>query len=350
MDYFSFLKRDYLVSNKLKNVINFVPLIIVGQNYYIIFFRRINEKMKYLKMVPFFLVMITILFLQLFQNQFQSIQEKLVLESNALLSSQHILAEETTYSYWESSQKLDDHFRIYGTLDDTTEQKIMAFYSTDYSSDQFPISEGLFFDKENSKQAIVGNNVQTTVNNGVEYFKYNNTNYQVIGKLGISDDSPLKNFIVINDSTLLSTPNIKLVFDGPDINKISWLKGKPMENKGVERWFNINFLSKWIKWTTIIVITFSSILASYFYTIVTKEARCAKFQIGISIKNILKADILLLTIIVLLMGMATIFIIKLYLLRLPILNILISYLILYTGLIVPHIMQSIYQITKERFE
>lgn len=306
--------------------------------------------MKYLKMVPFFLVIITILFLQLFESQFQSIQEKLVLESNALLSSQHVLAEETTYSSWKSSQKPDDHFRIFGTLEDTPTQKIMAFYSTDYSSDQFPIGEGSFFKKENSKQAIVGSNVQTTIINGVEYFKYNNTNYQVIGKLGISDDSPLKNFIVINDSTLLSTSNIKLVFDGPEINKISWLKSKPMENKGVERWFNISFLSKWIKWTTIIVITFSSILASYFYTIVTKEVRCTKFQTGISIKNILKVDILILTVIVLLMGMATIFIIKLYILRLPILNILITYLILYIGLIVPHIMQSIHQITKERFE
>jgi len=306
--------------------------------------------MKYLKMVPFLLVMAAIFFLQLFENQFQSVQEMLVLESNVLLSSQHVLADESTYSSWKSSQTPEDHFRIFSTLEDIPKQTIVAFYSTDYSTDQLPISEGMFFSGANSKEAIIGSNVSTAIINGVEYFNYNNTNYPVIGKLGISTDSPLKNLILINDSAFLSSPNFPLIFDGPNIDKIAWLKSKPMENKGVERWFNISFLSKWIEWTTIIVIALSSILAAYFYTLATKETRCAKFQTGISIKNILKVDFLILTTIALLMGMSTFFIIKLSILRLLMDKVFISYLILYIGLIVTHSLLSVYQITKERFE
>lgn len=303
-----------------------------------------NGKMKYRKIFPFILIISCIFFLILCGEKFQFVQDMLILESNNLFSPNHVLADKSINSVWKSVQTTYDDFHVFGLLEKTSNQTVMAFYATNYSKLKPPIKSGIFFTIPDSKEVVVGENIKTSIRNGMEYFNYKNESYLVIGKLGISNNSPLKNYILINDSSLLEEPYIHLIFDGVNIGKITWLKSKPMENKGVVRWFNISFVSKWIKWVTWLVIAFASSLAAYSYGIATKETRLMRFQIGVRMKDIMKSDLLILTLTTLFMILVTWLFRNVKDIVLSIINLYFSYLIFYIPLVGTHIILTIHQI------
>lgn len=219
----------------------------------------------------------------------------MVLESNSLLSSQHILADKTMSSTWKKQQSADDQFNIFAMLEQSNTRTVMAFYSTNYKTLTLPLRKGILFNTQNSNEAIVGDEILTTVKEGVEYFRFNDTDYEVIATFGVSENSPLKKHVLINDDTLIELSSTQLVFDGKNIETMQWLKGSLMENKGVERWFNIDFLLILIATTTWIVIVCSTILAAYSLLIAREEIRLIQFQIGLGVERILKKDLLLIS-------------------------------------------------------
>lgn len=303
--------------------------------------------MKLKKMIPFILIVTCIYFLIFYENQFQYKQKLLILESNNLFTSQHVFADSSVNSVWKKHKNSHDNFRVFGLLERSTKQTIMAFYTTDYSKFLPPMKSGSFFLSPDSKEAIVGESVNTSIENGIEYFIYRGVKYKVIGELGISDNSPLKKYVLINDSSLIEKYNKQLIFDGKETQKITWLKGKVMESKGIERWFNINFLLRWIKMTTMIVIICSSVLAAYFFTVATKEIRCIRFQIGIGIKKILKIDLLIITFFSFIMALIIWFLSIVKNVHMYAEESLIYYILFYIILVMTNIILSIHQITKE---
>lgn len=248
--------------------------------------------MKYKKMIPFVIILFCIFSLMGYQKKFQRKQELLVLESNALLSSQHIFADKTINSTWKQQQKSNDHFNLFAILEQSSDHTIMAFYSTRYETLALPLRHGVAFSTHNSKEVIVGDDIQTTTKGTFEYFTFNRVDYRVIGTFGISKNSPLKKHVLINDDTLIEQATNQLIFDGKDLNTIQWLEGNSMENKGVERWFNIEFFLTLIAFTTWIIIICATFLAAYTMLIARTEIRSIQFQIGLGIKQILKQDIL----------------------------------------------------------
>ena len=235
--------------------------------------------------------MVCIFLLKGFESQFQYVQKLLVLESNNLLSPHTIQAEKEMSSLWRKFASPKEVFWIFGSLKRDTEQEIIAFYATDYKQVTFPLKLGRAFSKKDSGEAIVGLEIQTYKRNNKEYFDYGNVRYPVIGKLGITEDSPLKNTVLLNNSALLNQPDIPLIFDGPHISELHWLKGHPLENKGVERWFDITFLSDWVRYMTWLVILCASVLAIHYYLVITKEDRETCMEIGVSKRTILRRDL-----------------------------------------------------------
>lgn len=253
----------------------------------------------YLKIIPFSLIILSIFILKSFEGQFQHVQNMLILESNNLMSPYHMQVSEEIKINWRKLVKPSDNFSIFGVLEKSSTEEIIAFYATDYNKIILPLKSGNYFSSKDSNEAIVGIGVQTYMLGDGEYYDYNNVRYYVIGKFGLTDDSPLKNTILLNNSLLLDQPNIPLTFDGPNLDKITWLQGRSLGSKGVERWFNISFMSNWIKNLTWLVILCSSFLSMYYYLVVTKEHRNILLEIGIGAKDILKKGIRDITIVAL---------------------------------------------------
>lgn len=303
--------------------------------------------MKYKKLIPFVLIFLCMILLICFENQFQSMQNSLILESNNLFSPHHILADEAINSVWKKSKISSDEFNLFGLIEKNSANTIMAFYTTNYSNFKPPIISDNCFSTTDSNEAIVGKNIKVTLENGEEYFTYGSTKYKVISRFGITENSPLKNLVLINDSSFLEQPNIPLVFDGKEISKIKWLNGELMENKGVQRWFNIRFISKWIKFTTYIVVILGVVLNSYFFVNATKDVFKLKIEIGIAIRAIIKSDLITLTFITALTVIIARFIVYILSIDFWSFENIISYIISYISIVLVYALLVINKVIRE---
>lgn len=246
----------------------------------------------YRKMIPWIFILLCIFLLKSYESQFQYVQKLLALESNNLLSAHYIQVSEDMNDEWKQSSKPGEVFWIFGMIEKSSERQVMAFYATDYEKVIFPLKTGEMFSGPDSGEAIIGMGVQAQKIGDEEYFEYAGIRYLVIGKLGIAEESPLRNTILLNNSSLLEQPHVPLTFDGPHLEEISWLEGDSLGNKGVERWFNVTFIANWIWYMTWLVILCASVLAMYYYLIVTKESRAVYNEIGLGAKAIFRKDLL----------------------------------------------------------
>lgn len=251
-----------------------------------------------LKILPLIIILLSIFLLKSFESQFQHSQKLLVLESNNLLSSHYIQASENMNTIWRQSATSEDKFWIFGMIEKNSAEQIIAFYATDYEKVIFPLKIGRKFTAKDSCEALVGMGIKTYMVNGEEFLDYDNVQYHVVGKLGIVEDSPLKNVILLNNSEMLEQPDIPLMFDGIDLDDINWLNGKNTGNKGVDRWFDVTFISNWISYMTWLVILCASVLAMYYYLVVTKESRNIRFEIGIGVMAIFRKSLWYITLVI----------------------------------------------------
>lgn len=79
---------------------------------------------RYLKMIPFLLVILSIFLLKRFEGQFQYIQNMLILESNNLMSPHNIQVSEEIKSKWRELVKPSDNFTIFGELKKARQSKL----------------------------------------------------------------------------------------------------------------------------------------------------------------------------------------------------------------------------------
>ena len=167
--------------------------------------------MIYKKLVVFILILISIFSLANYEMLFYKRQKLLILESNSLLSPRNVLANESIKHSWRSDQKPKDKFTIYGIIERSSNQTVIGFYTTDYTKINLPIKNGSFFSIEDSKEAIVGKDIPIYYKNDVAYFDYGNIPYKVVGELGISKESPLRKYVLINDLKLLERDYVPLI-------------------------------------------------------------------------------------------------------------------------------------------
>ncbi|MFD1900864.1 hypothetical protein GQR36_14295 [Enterococcus termitis] len=95
---------------------------------------------------------------------------------------------------------------------------------------------------KNSKEAIVGKNVTTTINNADKYYQFNGVNYRVVGTLGLINPSFLDYTVLINDTSLFSNNKSNLVIDGSTIDpSIYNRKQNYQKNIGIDRKIDSDF-------------------------------------------------------------------------------------------------------------
>lgn len=208
------------------------------------------------------LVFIFILILLNLHYQLQ--QDLYVLESNNLKSRENIVFKTKDNLDWFN--KIENSNENLWVISERKNEKfvLLNLYSPNIKDIKLPISSGKNFKFENSMEALVGKNIQVSNKDNNKYFEYASKKYKVIGTLGISENSPLSNVVLINEVELLRKEEI-LTLNGEGIEKIGINKAEQGENKGVERLLGITKFSRLINLSVTSISIISTVLWIYFF-------------------------------------------------------------------------------------
>lgn len=208
------------------------------------------------------LVFIFILILLNLHYQLQ--QDLYVLESNNLKSRENIVFKTKDNLDWFN--KIENSNENLWVISERKNEKfvLLNLYSPNIKDIKLPISSGKNFKFENSMEALVGKNIQVSNKDNNKYFEYASKKYKVIGTLGISENSPLSNVVLINEVELLRKEEI-LILNGEGIEKIGINKAEQGENKGVERLLGITKFSRLINLSVTSISIISTVLWIYFF-------------------------------------------------------------------------------------
>jgi hypothetical protein len=254
------------------------------------------------KMVPFFLVLLIVYLLHFFSVKTQLYQDLLILESNGLFTTNHIIANKQLIELWENERTDLSDIYAYCIVEKNVDKTVMAIYANDFHNIYLPINHGRMIDDYGYNQAIVGTNINTFYQDGFEYYEYDNEQYKVVGKLGISTNSPLENYIIINNLSYFANNDNEIIFCGDGVNKLNLASAKVNINRGIDRWLNIATYSSFIAYTSYLIMIISVGLSGLFFVINTKEERYLKYQFGVSKLKIIFHDIKMLTYVSLLLS------------------------------------------------
>lgn len=189
--------------------------------------------MKYYrnKIISYWLVLVIILISILLNNQYQTKQELFLLESNNLMTREHIVFRNKDNLEW--IKNIDDsNSGVWVTGEKRNERFVlMSIYSSKLENVKIPISNGKAFSNKNSMEALVGKNIPVCTIGGDKYFEYNNKKYKVIGCLGTIENSPLNDVVLVNDVSLLKSNDVTLILNGHDLDKINAIKGEKVRIK-----------------------------------------------------------------------------------------------------------------------
>ncbi|WP_317914117.1 hypothetical protein [Carnobacterium maltaromaticum] len=166
------------------------------------------------------------------------------------------------------------------------EDNVRTMATTNFKKLDIPIYSGEIF-KKNGKQALIGSEVPITETNGKVYYKYGNQKYQVIGYLGTEKDSLLSETVILNDITLFSDENEKLIIDGKNVrNKVNkWFDNDKVEiySEGIlNRKTNIDYVSPIISKFIVAMVILSCFTIAYLYKDFVNKENYIYELIGIS--------------------------------------------------------------------
>lgn len=268
------------------------------------------------KVFPLVLLFLTIFIFQNILCLYISKQTTITMETNRLLSTHHI--EVDNQDLYENIKDEFSHtaYWMYKDISVDFNERIFAFYSNDYSSVLLPKSSGDIFQKENSKEALIGDKIKTIKNEGKEWIKYKDNTYQVIGRIGFIENSPVNNYILINDTSYFETEtNEEVLFDSVDdkkLDELNELDDVHRNNYGVERMFAISSYTNIIRNFSLILIISMSIITSIAFIRMRKDENKLKFHIGISSYKLVLYDLISIILINILFILCSILFHKLY--------------------------------------
>lgn len=248
------------------------------------------------KVFPLALLFLSIFIFQNILCLYLNKQTTITMETNALLSTHHIEVDDQDLYENIKDELSHTTYWMYKDISVDFNERIFAFYSNDYSSVLLPKSSGDIFQKENSKEALIGDKIKTIKNEGKEWIKYEDNTYQVVGRIGFIENSPVNNYILINDTSYFETEiNEEILFDSVDDKKLDELNefdDVHRNNYGVERMFAISSYTNIIRNFSLILIISMSIITSIAFIRMRKDENKLKFHIGISSYKLVLYDLI----------------------------------------------------------
>lgn len=226
-------------------------------------------------------ILLGTLLLSVLLEEYQMVEEQLNLEMNRLYSNNSKVIE--SLSSINNNNELQQYsFRVFGEFQE--DPFVRSYYSNDYTSWKPLLKEGRFFDKADTREAVVGKNVKLEEEKNEKYYLYNGKKYKVIGYWGIVKSSFMDDQILLNDSSYFADKNIKTVLDTKNIQIFEENNVKFLDVPIKDIWNPINdqFFTEWIiklsNWLSILVFILSGIIISLGF----KKETEIKYLIGVT--------------------------------------------------------------------
>jgi len=146
---------------------------------------------------------------------FQARAQALAAEGRALLSPEAVAVHATVGELMEHRAEFAVGTRAFRDLEEVPRARTVVVLNGNWS-DVAP-SIGIRFSASDVGRALVGEAVHTEVEGGVPFVEVAGAQYEVVGRLGLREDSLLAEDILIAAPALFDAAQTRTVLDGPDI-------------------------------------------------------------------------------------------------------------------------------------
>lgn len=241
------------------------------------------------KIVTFLLINV-ILFVLLQVLKYEDYQYSIQQEQSQLYSYQNRFVTSTLEMI---IRDIEDDYRVFYELQNN-KQIVRAFYSNAYPKWTPSLRSGRFFEKADTKEVVVGEEIYRQNENEYEY---SGRKYKIIGVF-TGNTSYLKNMVLINDSSLFPYMEQNMIIDSNKtirsrFGEISLDNSLSITN-GLGKVQN-HFMHAF-KWVAIGLVAFSVLfLVNYFYATSQRE-NYIEYLLGKSFKKIIQKNTLILLI------------------------------------------------------
>lgn len=146
---------------------------------------------------------------------FQTRAQALAAEGRALLSPEAVAVHATVSELMEHRAEFAAGTRAFRDLEEVPRARTVVVLNGNWS-DVAP-SIGIRFSTSDVGRALVGEAVHLEVEGGVPFVEVAGAQYEVVGRLGLREDSLLAEDILIAAPALFDAARTRTVLDGPDI-------------------------------------------------------------------------------------------------------------------------------------
>ena len=234
----------------------------------------------------FFIYGLLVLGLLIFHQVFSTFlfnQELILIESNRMLSTSHIRINENKELIKERLDRVD-FWQLreieYGNF------KIYVINSANPSEVILPLNSGVGFNSTYQLEAVIGRNIETQMIDNYEWVYFNENFYKVTGVLGMLENSPLNNTMILNDPILFDElAHDVTIIDSRDSLVLDTLRSDynlDQFNIGLERMFQISEFILISENLGILLIFCVSIIIGLKFSMITFVSNYIKYQMGFS--------------------------------------------------------------------
>jgi len=217
-------------------------------------------------------------------SYYQQIQSMLILESNRLLTGNAVSIQGNDTQMLELENLKNISYRIFVILheDINNNSSVYAFYTPLPGSWLPPMSEGAFFEENNTQEAVVGRNVTVEETaTGYVYF-FDGQAYEVVGFLGLTTPSLLDDTVLINSGYNLSNTEHEIIVDYDRANVLVRYFGEEaiIQTRGVLRLLATDFFTPFIVIYSQIITILTVMVIGYLYFLKTQPENTIRYLIG----------------------------------------------------------------------
>jgi len=215
-------------------------------------------------------------FLMLFSiilHHYLNTQELLILESNQLLTGHEIRTQKNYEEIIEIEAMSHLGYRLFAQIESHSFNDIWLFYTNDFSNWRPPLSEGIFFSSSNTKEAVVGRNVELIQGAYNTAYIFNGKEYEVIGVLGLLTPSLLDDMVLINDLDFLRALDLGLIVDYDDADILALALGEPSFNyrSGIGSMLETDFFTPLINIYGRLISGIMTVIIAFLYYLEVKD-------------------------------------------------------------------------------
>jgi len=215
-------------------------------------------------------------------NYYLVTQGLLILESNQLLTGHEVRTARSHEELLEINALNEINYRLFAQIDAHPVDDIWIFCSNNFTNWRPPLSEGNFFHSSDTKEVVVGRNVELIQRGQGAVYIFNGQTYNVIGTLGLLTPSLLDRMVLINDLELFQEDGLNLIVDSDDSEALQSALGESSFNSGsgIDTIFEIDFFTPMISVYSQLISGLLVIIIAYLFNLEVRDEIKIRHLIG----------------------------------------------------------------------